>query len=274
MSPEKKKQKESETSPVRSLLILVGMYLIVQTIALNVGLNFIPKIVSGEIQPAVPEPESPESSGHIFLYILVMTAIILLLLKFKLGIMIKFFMFLAIFMGISLTFWSFFPRWWFLFVLPLYAVFLWKRKNIILVNGVLMLTIAGMGGYLGASLHFLPSLLLLGALSIYDIVAVFGTKHMVTLAKEAKGKIPMFSIPVKRRVMGMGTGDLAIPSVFSVSILQDFSMNHALFTILGGLLGLVSLFLYILKREKVVLPALPPITVGLVLGFFLGAVIL
>ena len=143
-----------------------------------------------------------------------------------------------------------------------------------LVNGILVLTIAGMGGYLGASLHFIPALLLLLGLSLYDIIAVFGTKHMVTLAKEAKGNIPMFSIPMKRRFMGMGTGDLAIPSVFSVSVLQDFSMNHALFTVVGGMIGLVSLFIYILKREKVVLPALPPITIGLFLGFLAGWLIL
>ena len=270
-APEKK---EKGIKPLYSLLILAAIYLMVQGIALHVGLDFIPKIISGEIAPLVSEPESPQASGQIFLYILVMTGVMLLLLKFKLGIMIKFFMFLAIFTGISLTLWSFFPRGWWIFTLLLYTLFLWKRKNTTLVNVVLILTIAGVGGYLGASLHFIPSLLLLLALSVYDIIAVFGTKHMVTLAKGAPGKIPMFSFPVRNKFMSLGTGDLAMPAVFSVSILQDFSLNHSFFAIAGGLLGLTSLFLYILKREKVVLPALPPITLGLFLGFLLGWIIL
>ncbi len=274
MPTPEKKEKTSSTKPLYSLLILISLYLMVQGIALNVGLNFIPKIISGEIAPIVEEPESPESSGQIFLYILIMTGVILILLKFKLGIMIRLFMFLAILMGMSITLWSFFPQLWFLLTIPLYLLFLWKRENALLVNVILILTIAGMGGYLGASLHFIPSLLLLLALSIYDIVAVFGTKHMVTLAKGAQGKIPMFSVPIRKKFMGLGTGDLAIPAVFSVSVLQDFSMSHSLLTLLGGLLGLISLFFYIIQREKVVLPALPPITIGLVLGFLVSLVIL
>jgi presenilin-like A22 family membrane protease len=144
------------------------------------------------------------------------------------------------------------------------------------MNGILILTMGGISGYLGASLGIVPSLLLLLLLSAYDIIAVFGTKHMVTLAKGAKGKIPMLSVPLKERFLGIGTGDLALPSVFTVSILREYSQNLPLvmITVLGGLIGLISLFFYILKREKVTLPALPPITIGLVIGFLVGLVML
>ena len=263
-----------KVKPVHSLILLIAIYLLVQGIAINIGQNFIPKISSGEIQPAVQNPEAPETSGEIFLYVLFITAIMLMLIKFKFGIVIKILMFFAMFTGMVITLWSFFPEGWFYIVVPFYILFLWKRQNIVVSNAALVLTIAGIGGYLGASLHFIPSLLLLLLLSVYDIVAVFGTKHMVTLATEAKDKIPMFSLPVKERFLSMGTGDLAIPSMFTVSVLQDFSMTHALFTVFGGLVGLMSLFLYILNREKVALPALPPITIGLVIGFLLGFLVL
>jgi len=260
---------------IYSFLILISIYLIVQGISLKIGLNFIPKISSGEIPPAVQEPEKAETSGEIFLYILFITLIFIFLLKLNLGIIIKILMSFAMFTGISITFWSFFPfPFWIALSVLFYLIFILKRENIVISNLALILTIAGIGGYLGASLHFIPSLLLLLILSAYDIIAVFGTKHMVTLATEAKDKIPMFSVPIKERFLGIGTGDLAIPSMFTVSILQDFSFLHSLFTIFGGLIGLISLFLFILKKERVTLPALPPITIGLFLGFLLGFILL
>lgn len=269
--------------PINSLLILISMYLIAQTISLFVGSNLIPRITTGpEIKPgqipsAVPEPEAPESSGQIFFYILIMTGIMLFFIKFKLSLIIKILMFLALFVGMNITFWAFFGDFFsILLSIIIFLLYLWKRENIILMNCILILTIAGISGYLGASLGILPSLLLLLLLSAYDIIAVFFTKHMVTLAKESKGNIPMFSIPIKERFLGMGTGDLAIPAVFTVSVLRDYSMNLPLviITVIGGLLGLISLFFYILKKEKVTLPALPPIAIGLVIGFLIGFLVL
>lgn len=255
---------------LKSLIFLILIYFFVHGIALNIGLALMPKISSGEIPPAVPEPEKAETSGEIFIYIIFVTFVILLLIKFKLGIFIKFLMLLAIFTGMSITLWSFFPDVWFYILIPLYGVFLLKGKNFIVSNLILILTIAGIGGYLGASLHFIPSLLLLLSLSIYDIVAVFFTKHMVTIATKAKDNVPMFSIPIKERFLSIGTGDLAIPSMFAVSILHEFSLLHSIFAVFGGFLGLSSLFFYILKREKIALPALPPIAIGLVVGFLVS----
>lgn len=270
----KRKERKEEIKPFYSFLLLISLYLIVQSLALHVGLEFIPMIMAGEVSPVVPEPEKPETSAQIFLYILLMTIVILFLLKFRLGIVIRIFMLLAILMGLSLTLWSFLPYYWPYLTLPLFLLFLWKKENLFLTNAILVLTIAGISGYLGASLHFIPSLLLLLGLSLYDIIAVFGTKHMVTLAKEAQGKIPFFSIPVKKRFLGIGTGDFALPAVFSVSVLQDFSLFHAFFALIGGLIGLISLFFFIIKRERVTLPALPPLAIGLFLGFLVGFLIL
>jgi len=55
--------------------------------------------------------------------------------------------------------------------------------------------------------------------------------------------------------------------VFSVAVLKDYSMTAAIITCLGGLAGLLALFLYITKKKDVVLPALPPITAGLIIGY-------
>jgi len=256
---------------INSLILLIGIYLSVQIIGINVGLELTRQIENSVIPPAVENPESTSASIQIFTYILLVTGVLLVFIRFKLELVIRILLLIGIFGGIFLAFWSLFGDYALLLTIILIGITVWKMKNPLLVNFTLIWTISGIGGYLGASLHFLPSLLLLVALSVYDILAVFWTGHMVKLAKEFKEKMPLFfSIPVKDRMLGLGTGDLAIPLVFSVSVLGDYGLTHALVTSAGGLLGLVSLFFYISGKKDVALPALPPIAIGLIIGFLIG----
>lgn len=259
--------------PLNSLLLIVLIYLSIQAMGLYVGFGLIGLIETGEVQPVVQNPESVESSVHIFLYILVMTGVLLVLLKYRLSIIIKIMLVLAMLMGTSITLSSFigYPG---AFVSLLLVVITFLRKNIMVTNLTLVFTISGIGAWLGASLAVLPALILLIALSIYDIVAVFGTKHMVKLAEMSKGNLPlMFLIPVKDRHLGLGTGDLVIPLTFTVSVLRDYTLGSAVVTAFGGLLGLISLFIYVLHKEKVTLPALPPLTLGLIFGFLVSFIL-
>ncbi len=258
---------------LNSLVLLISIYLAVQIIGLNVGLELTRQIEASVIPAAVENPESTSSSLQIFLYILLMTGLLLVFIRFKLGIIIQILLFLGIFGGIFIAFWSLFRDYAVILAVILTVLAIWRRKNILLMNFTLIWTIGGIGGYLGASLHFLPSLILLVILSAYDIVAVFWTKHMVTLAKESKDKLPLFfAIPVGKKILGLGTGDFAIPLVFSVSVLGDYGITHAFFTIVGGLIGLISLFFYTSGKKEIALPALPPVAVGLILGFLIGYV--
>ncbi len=265
-----------------SLLVAITIYLLVQGIGLWIsrtgpsgGAGIIETVKQGEVlQPVVQNPDNPFSSLQIFLYVLVSTAVLLILLKYRLGFIIQAFIYFGLFGGLSLTLWGLLGDIGFMLAIPLMIIAIWKRNNLAVTDALLILSIPGIGSWLGASLSFIPALILLIGLAVYDLIAVFGTKHMVTLAEGAKGKIPlMFAIPVGDRVLGLGTGDLAIPLVFSVSVLRDYSMTQAITTSLGGLLGLMALFFYILNKKDIVLPALPPITVGLILGYAVGVVL-
>ena len=273
-----------EMDHVKSLFIVVAIYLLVQGIGLWISWTgpgeeekgIVEVVKEGEIlPPAVEDPEDPISSLQIFLYVVVMTGVILILLKHKLDIIIKIFVLLGLLGGLSITFCGLIG--WgvgFFIALPLFLFGILKREDILVMNIILLFTIPGIGSWLGASLAFMPSLILLIGLAVYDIIAVFGTKHMVKLAEGAKGKIPMmFTIPVGDRYLGLGTGDLAIPLVFSVSVLRDYGMINAIAASLGGCLGLIILFRYVLNKKDVTLPALPPIALGLILGFAVGLIL-
>jgi presenilin-like A22 family membrane protease len=261
------------------LLMAAAIYLLVQGIGLYIsntgphGTNgIIDNVKEGtNLPPVVEKPEDPNSSLQIFAYILVSTALLLFLMKHKFDYIIKLIIYMGLLWGLMITLWGLSGVAGALLAIPLFALAYWKRQNLTVINFLLIFALPGIGSWIGASLAFIPSLILLIGLACYDLVAVFGTKHMVTLAEGAKGKLPlMFGIPIGNRVLGLGTGDLAIPLVFTVSVLRDYDLTQAIFTSLGGLLGMMALFIYIVNKKDVVLPALPPITIGLLLGFGLG----
>src|SRR5881409_3859596 len=107
------------------------------------------------------------------------------------------------------------------------------------VDTVGFVTAAGVTAILGISFGAIPAILLLVALAFYDAWAVYRTKHMITLADELTSqRLPiLLVIPKKagysfreqkslkgqiaageeREAMFIGLGDLIIPGIMSVS---------------------------------------------------------
>jgi presenilin-like A22 family membrane protease len=153
------------------------------------------------------------------------------------------------------------------------------KRNFTTLNVTLAIAIAGVGGVLGSFLGFLPALLLVIALACYDFIAVFKTKHMIKLADQSRlRKMPvMFEVSSKgiktgprktggRRskdeedVLGLGTGDIAIPLIFFVGILRTFgSWIPVIGAIAGAAVGLGFTIYYVTNIKRTALPALPPI---------------
>ncbi len=264
----------------RNLVLLCSIYLTTILLGLNTASFILPLMYPPEgqeqvIQPVVSNPEDPASSIHIFLYILVATAALLFIMKKKWGFIIRGALMLSFFMGILFTTSAFVGDYSLILTILILAYAFWRRSDPNTVNIVLVLTISGVGSVLGASLGFTPALILLLLMSVYDVVAVFVTKHMVKIAEESKGKFAlMFLIPLGDRVMGLGAGDLALPLAFTVSVLATHGTGHAIPTAFGGLLGLIALYYYLQSKEKAALPALPPISIGLLIGYLMSAAIL
>jgi len=143
-----------------------------------------------------------------------------------------------------------------------------------LKNTAAVLATAGVGVIFGISLAPLPAILFLIFLSVYDYVAVFITKHMVDFADFIIKKDLAFTVTAKgviegkQRRIDLGTGDLIAPVIFEVSVLP-LSPVATLFVFAGGLISL-AVFLFLVWKKKVVLPALPPLVFGMLLFFFLG----
>ena len=191
-----------------------------------------------------------------------------------------------------------------------------KNKWVKLKNVAAIIASIGVGAVLGFGFSFLAAIIFMGLLAIYDFVAVFITKHMITLANVVTDNnlafmvdmneveaVPKYnfskkelseynkyvkssgqrgkrilSVMKKTGSMGMvpisanvalGTGDLAIPLMVAVSAYKlTLSFVPSFFIALGAVLGLI-LTMFILRKYKRALPAIPPLFLGVLIGFAL-----
>jgi len=128
---------------------------------------------------------------------------------------------------------------------------------------LLMFAAMVVGGLLGASLDVLPVLVFVVAISAYDFVAVFMTKHMVFLAErmnERKTSLTVNFKHEKQQVM-LGSGDFVVPLVLSVSLFHQYGLFIAAFAAVGATLGLASL-LWLMEKKRGYYPGLQPIVFG------------
>jgi presenilin-like A22 family membrane protease len=146
-------------------------------------------------------------------------------------------------------------------------------------NLATVLAAAGAGALFGTSFGFVPAMLFLVLISVYDYIAVFKTKHMVELADYMVKKDLSFTVTSKavlpkekkERRMDLGSGDLMLPVMISVSSMT-ISPIASLLVFIGATLS-IGIFLEYVSTKKAVFPALPPIAAGIIIFLFLGYVL-
>ncbi|NIM46836.1 MAG: hypothetical protein GTN40_01615 [Candidatus Aenigmarchaeota archaeon] len=311
---------------MKSILVIILIFLIIQTIGLYVGNEYTEiinqAIEAGEIEerpgiiPGV-SPERAENSIFLFGFIIITTVGILLIIKFKKS-FLKGVEAFVIFGSSWLTF---------LFLIPFPIQVVWERFiaylllplgsigfilfNVLTLNSLLALVLtawkvfrptiisqnvaaiiagSGAGAVLGVSLGIAPCIIFMMILSVYDFVSVFITKHMVKMAKAITEKPMAFTIAAphkfkkakyiphkkgkkKVHVFQLGLGDIIIPLMFSVSILNKFTIFHSIITVIGSLIGLLLLTIYITRKPRA-LPALPFVCTGALVGYLISIFIL
>ncbi|OGN07179.1 MAG: hypothetical protein A2750_00015 [Candidatus Yanofskybacteria bacterium RIFCSPHIGHO2_01_FULL_45_42] len=156
--------------------------------------------------------------------------------------------------------------------------------NILVQDIAVAFAIGGISSVFGISIMPGIAAVLLVALSVYDIVAVYKTKHMIALAKEmvSSGAIFGFIIPadwkdfffsrheahVGERFMILGSGDVGLPLILSASVATT-SLSDAVVVALFSIAGLFVTHLLFVTQEGKRRPmaALPPIATMTVIGY-------
>jgi len=158
-----------------------------------------------------PPLENPESVGYSFYYIIVLlifTAVMVFMIKKNKTLIIRGVIYFAICMTLFFVFIAIFDKAFGYTYLTLaaaligsvaFTVLLYKYPEWYVIDAAGLLISIGACAVIGVSLSYMPIIVLMVALLIYDFISVYKTKHMLTLAGGMmKLKLPiLFVIPKK-----------------------------------------------------------------------------
>ncbi len=268
----------------------LSMFFIIQALALYVGAIMIDKGMV-EYMPA------KSAVVVFFVAFLLATTVLLLVLRFLKGpkSLALFFGF-VLFVGIRLVFDAFLPVLYGIVLAVIIVMLRFWKPTVLIHNIAIFIALAGVSAKLGTLLPVLAVIIILAILSVYDVIAVFKTKHMVKMFKGMISQglpigivIPedvgllnrqMKSVSAeklkeksRKTFIMLGGGDLSFPAVFAVSALAHYGWTVALAIVAGAMVGMISIHFLLLKKNIRALPALPPIAAGSILGFVISAVI-
>ena len=128
---------------------------------------------------------------------------------------------------------------------------------------VVLLVGGGLGAFLGVTIPTLSAILILAALAIYDILAVY-RGPVGKLAQEGLENLPGVSLEFKD--VHIGLGDLTFYSMLVGHALTNFGWNACILSSVGVLVGSYLSFKFL--EKKGMFPGLPiPLSLGLTLMF-------
>jgi presenilin-like A22 family membrane protease len=295
-----------------SLFVLaqvLGVWLLARSMTVSVEDGITATSYDDTLLGARPEASPGTAVIMLLAGILLGTVLLLVLIRFRKQKVWKAWFFLAVWVTVSVSIKALLPMLgWVAWIVGAGLAF-WKilKPNVIIHNVTEVLTYAGIGlifaPLLGGSL--LMGLVLLGAISIYDMYAVWKSKHMVKMAEfQASsnvfaglfvpygGKMPK-NVKASNSVQNsskepsaqksgprhaiLGGGDLAFPLLFT-GVVLDFLVRRgmdvwpaffqSMWIVAGSTLALALLF-FMARKDKYY-PAMPFLSAGCVLGLFVA----
>tara|TARA_Y100000310_G_scaffold186269_1_gene186346 strand:- start:5889 stop:6659 length:771 start_codon:yes stop_codon:yes gene_type:complete len=247
---------------IKIILILISLFVIAQLIGLYVANQTLPY--------GVERPKLNEETSFlpIFIMILILSLFIYLLSKFKLVLVWKIWFFIAVILTLYISFSAFIPALLAFLLgiaLAIYKVF---KPNIIVHNFTEVFIYGALASLFFQAFSILSISILLILISIYDVIAVWKTKHMVKLAKfQAEAKIfAGLMVPYKKGVGLLGGGDIGLPLLFTAIAMKEFGYYSLIITLT---ITISLALLFFLAKKKKFYPAMPPLTIGCFVGYFI-----
>jgi presenilin-like A22 family membrane protease len=240
-----------------------------------------------------PEIEGGTAFTSIFLAILIGTALVFVLIKFGKVVWWKIWFFLAVVFCLTVSFSAFISEFIALVLAITLAAYKIIRPTIIVHNLTEIFIYGGLAAIFVPILNVRWGFALLIAISIYDAIAVWKSKHMISLAKfQAKSKVfagllipykrvnktPKIKGPVqfkkiKVRTAVLGGGDIGFPLIFAGVVMKELMLQKPefvgfLITLLIPFFTTIALLLLLVKgKQEHFYPAMPFLTAGCIIGF-------
>lgn len=136
----------------------------------------------------------------------------------------------------------------------LLVIYYFKYAGKIARNLINILIFVTISSAVALTLGVIPSLILISAIAVYDYIAVFVTKHMITLANALYGSSFMGGITfaakkIKKGVVMLGGGDIVFPAIFIDALYLNYPPLASILALVGAAVG-ISVILFFGRRGK------------------------
>jgi len=231
----------------------------------------------GGVKIERPDVEPQFSIWYIIGAVLIGTLLILLIIKLGTVLLWKLWFYFAVVLCLEIAMAAFIPANYAFILALVLGFFKIFRPNLYIHNATELFLYGGLAVIFVPILNVFYSFLLLLVLSVYDMYAVWKSKHMIKMAKfQTKSgifaglllpyKVPALRGPKKQvRTAVLGGGDIGFPLIFAGTVLVATSFLHAVVVALGATAALFVLLL--LSQKDKFYPAMPFLTVGCALGY-------
>ncbi len=281
-------------------LILVMVFLAAQIVGLGVLNAYIDHEASLQQGSAVfkelpydmerPPIEEQSSFVYILVAILIGTFLVFLLIRFRKKNLWKIWFLMAVILCLGFAFSAFLPQ---LIALALAIVLgAWKvfKPNTLIHNLTEVFVYGGLAAIFVPIMNLFAAFMLLLLISIYDMIAVWKSKHMVKMAKfQTESKLfAGLSIPYKKakQVIGagrlkkqrtaiLGGGDIGFPLLFAGVVLKNLMSGNTAAMAFVKVMAIplatsfALLILLIKGKENKFYPAMPFLSLGCAIGYLM-----
>lgn len=255
----------------------------------------IKQVVSEDLPYNLERPEIEESTSYIWITIAIIigTLLLLLIIRFKKINLWKFWFFFAVFFTMAIAFAPFVGQIIAALLAFIFALMKVYRPTAILNNFTEIFIYGGLAAIFVPVINLFAAFALLFLISIYDVVAVRYTKHMVKLAKfQARSRIfaglllpygkgkgiaaegkDIIKDKEKGRIAVLGGGDIGFPLLFAGAVMKDLMLANPepigfLKTLVIPVFVTIALLYLLITGEKdKFYPAMPYLSVGCILGY-------
>jgi len=233
--------------------------------------------------------EFTAANGLVFISVFILFTTVMVRFRRVAAVSLSVFLLLALLVGTQFIAGSW-AAWPYNIVIAIVLVIIVRAVPIVATHDIAIMSgIAGIASMLGLAITPLVAAVLLAALSLYDIVSVYRTRHMVVLAQQmiTSGSVFGFLVPARfsgffmsrraaldaRSVMLLGSGDIGLPLVLAASAVSQ-SIAAAILVSVFALAGpMLMHWLFTHQERPLPMAALPPIAMSAILGYVVAVIL-
>jgi len=256
--------------PIKVTIILVTLFLMSHFVGLFIVSQY---SLMDELPYGIERPEIDENVSYIpiIVAILIASLIFLFLVRFNaVRVWRIWFLFATVYL-LGIAFSSFVSSFIAILIALILGLLKFFKNNVIIHNFAELFIYSGIAAIFAPIMNVLSVSILLVLISIYDMIAVWKSKHMVKMAKFMLEETKTFAgllVPYKKKTAILGGGDIGFTLLFSGVVLIKFGVLQALITSLFCALALFGLFLY--SKKDRFYPAMPFLSAGCFLGLLVS----